>query len=174
MKTLTLIFCCLSIAIGSVKAGGGSEEIVAEINGWTIRISSGGGSDGYIEKDEGGIHYSGRIGFQYFWDYYMVLKSFPRSPANKKTALWIADENNADEPNPAYLDPSRALPLFHLMLLNHRTKISSDNPEQLEQELNANSPLPKELIPNANFKFKVHPHKLEKDQYGNAVYVYPE
>jgi hypothetical protein len=174
MKTIIITLACFATMLSSLVAGGGGEDIVAEVEGWTVRISSGGGSEGYIEKQVGDTHYHGRIGFNYFWDYYTVLKSFPRSKNNKKTTVWIIDENDPNEKNPAYLDPERALPIFHLMLLNHRRKISSDHPERLEKELNTHPPLPKEFIPNGNFAFRAFPHKIIKDEHGNATYAYPE
>ncbi len=174
MKTIIITLACFSAMLSSLVAAGGGEDIVAELEGWTVRISSGGGSEGYVEKRVGDTQYHGRIGFNYFWDYYMILKSFPRSKNNKKTTVWIIDENDRDEKNPAYLDPERALPLFHLMLLNHRMRISSDHPEQLEKELNTNPPLPKTLMPNGNFEFRVFPHKIIRNEQGGATYVYPE
>ena len=155
MKTIVTTFACFAAVLSSLVAGGGSEYIVAEVEGWTVRISSGNGPDGYIEKKVGSTHYHGRIGFNYFSGYYTVLKSFPRSKNNKKTVVWIIDENDPNEKNPAYLDPERALPIFHLMLLNHRSKISSDHWERLEKELNTNPPLPKVFMPNDNFNFRV-------------------
>ena len=82
MKTLIQVGLLLVCHAPFTRAGGGGEDIVAELNGWTVRIGSGGGSEAYIEKKSDGVRFHGRIRFEKFWDYYLVLKSFPRSPKN--------------------------------------------------------------------------------------------
>lgn len=161
MKTLLGLIVIFMSLQSTAFAGGGSEDVVADLNGWKLRIGSGGGSEAYIERESNGVHFHGRIQFQQFWDYFLILKELPRSPKNKPTKIWIADENNKSEPNPSYLVPERALPILQLMLLTHRANITSDSSEALEKELNTHSPLPKSLQPNANFRFIV---KTEAEQ----------
>ena len=161
MNTPLRLFVVLATLQSLAFAGGGSEDVVADLNGWKLRIGSGGGSEAYIERESNGVHFHGRIKFQQFWDYFLILKELPRSPKNKPTKIWIADENNKSEPNPSYLDPERAIPILQLMLLTHRTNFTSDSSEALEKELNLHSPLPNSLQPNANFRFTVKKEEAE-------------
>ena len=155
MKTLTRLIVIPALISWVAFAGGGSEDVVAELNGWVLRIGGGGGSEAYIERKTDTAHFHGTIQFDEFWDYFLILKGLPRSTNNKPTNIWIADENDKREPNPSYLASEQALPILHLMLLTHRARITSDSPEALEQELNTHSPLPERLHPNANFRFIV-------------------
>ena len=168
MKSLLRVIIIIAALQSLASAGGGSEDVVAELNGWKLRIGGGGGSEAYIERESNGVHFHGKIKFQQFWDYFLILKELPRSPKNKPTKMWIADENNKSEPNPSYLDPERALPILQLMLLTHRTNITSDSSEALEKELNLHSPLPKSLQPNANFRFTVKTEEAEQAVRGNG------
>jgi hypothetical protein len=162
MKTPLRLLVVLAALQSLAFAGGGSEEVVADLNGWKLRIGSGGGSEAYLERESNGVHFHGCIKFQQFWDYFLILKELPRSPKNKPTKIWIADENDKSEQNPSYLDPERALPILQLMLLTHRANITSNSSEALEKELNLHSPLPKSLQPNANFRFTVKTEEAEQ------------
>jgi hypothetical protein len=168
MKTPLRLFLVLAAVQSLAFAGGGSEDVVADLNGWKLRIGGGGGSEAYIERESNGVHFHGRIKFQQFWDYFLILKELPRSPDNKPTKIWIVDENNRNEPNPSYLDPERALPILQLMLLTHRANLTSNASEALEKELNLHSPLPKSLQPNANFRFIVMTEGAEQASGGNG------
>jgi hypothetical protein len=117
MKTPLRLLVVLAALQSLAFAGGGSEDVVADLNGWKLRIGSGGGSEAYLERESNGVHFHGCIKFQQFWDYFLILKELPRSPKNKPTKIWIADENDKSEQNPSYLDPERALPILQLMLL---------------------------------------------------------
>ncbi len=168
MKTLLRLMIVLAAFHSPAFAGGGSEDVIAELNGWKLRIGGGGGSEAYIERETNGVHFHGRIQFEQFWDYFLILKGLPRSPHNKPTMIWIADENDKDDPTPSYLDADRALPILQLMLLTHRARITSDSAEALENELNSHSPLPKHLQPNANFRFTVKTNNAEQVSGGNG------
>ena len=161
MNTLLRLIIIFAALQSLASAGGGSENVVAELNGWKLRIGGGERSEAYIKRESNGEHFHGRINFHQFWDYFLILKELPRSPKNKPTKIWIADDNNKSEPNPSYLDLERALPILQLMLLTHRANITSDSSEALEKELNLHSPLPKSLQPNANFRFIVKTKEAE-------------
>jgi len=169
MKALAVIVATFVAFLPKAFAGGGSEDVIAELNGWRLRIGSGSGSEAYIEREANGVRYHGRLEFEQFWDYFLVLKSLPRSPGNKPTKIWIVDENDKQEKPPTYLVVKDALPVMQLVLLTHRAKILSDEPDRLEKELNSHLPLPPHLVPNGNFTFIVKSTKAEQGDGGKPA-----
>ena len=155
MKTLLLLF----IAFGQAAfGGGGSESIVAQMNGWTVTLRSASGSDAYIEKSVGKEQYQALIVFPYFWDYYSIFKRLPRAPKGEKSNFKIIqDTNNPGHETTTLLRAEYARPIMELMLLNFRQQFQSFEPDKIQKELNTNPPIPKELMPNDNFKFIVKP-----------------
>ncbi len=92
MRARTLFL--LSFALSHVAfAAGGSESIVARMNGWILTLDSGDGSEASISKVVGKEHYVGMISFPYFWDYYSIFLRLPRTPKGQKSDIYIEDTN---------------------------------------------------------------------------------
>lgn len=149
---IRLLFGFLALTT-SCFAGGGSEALVAEMNGWTLTLRSAGGSSAFIEKRVGDRQLNAQIKFHQFWDYFLVAKTLPRTTGNGKSPFRMVEED--DQKRVTYLAVESARPLFELMLLNHRTEFSSNDAELIEVELNQNPPVDRKLLPNQNFVFQV-------------------
>jgi hypothetical protein len=153
VKILVLLF----FAFGHAALGaGGSESIVARMNGWTVTLRSASGSDAYIEKSVGKEHYNAMISFPYFWDYYSIFLRLPRAAKGQKSDFYIED-TNPGSPLRTPIRAEYARPIMELMLLNFRQQFESFEPEKVQKELNANPPISKELMPNDTYKFVVKP-----------------
>lgn len=152
-----LILLFLTLLAGTLAtscfAGGGSESIEAELNGWTLTLSSDNGSSARISKQDGDTELSARIEFPHFWDYLLVAKTLPRTVKNQKSPFKIVEIDRTSRV--VYLASESARPLFELMLLNHRTALSSREAARVQAEINKNPPVSRALLPNANFVFKV-------------------
>jgi hypothetical protein len=152
-----LILLSLTLLAGTLAtssfAGGGTESIVAELNGWTLTLNSDNGSSAYISRKDGDKELRARIEFQHFWDYLLVAETLPRTADNQKSPFRIVEVHRATRV--VHLASESARPLFELMLLNHRTALSSPDAARVEAALNKNPPVDRRLLPNANFAFKV-------------------
>ncbi|WP_050030126.1 hypothetical protein [Verrucomicrobium sp. BvORR034] len=133
----------------------GGERLIAKINGWTLTLDSADGSRAMITKQVGDGDFTAQIKFPHFWDYLLVAKTLPKTKDRAPSEFRIVED---DAPiKTIYLVPESARPLFELMMLNHRTALSSTDPVAMEEVLNKNPPLDRSLIPNGNFVFKVSP-----------------
>jgi hypothetical protein len=143
-------------------AGGGGQELEADMNGWRLTFATfNDGPCGQIEKLVDGKELKARFPFDKQIEYLLVAHSLPRTTNNKKSKFWIKLEDTPSKP--IYLDPDRAKPLFELMLLIHRNNLRSENPELVEDALRKNPPIGHELLPNKSFEFKVSgENKLKK------------
>ncbi|MGC4017650.1 MAG: hypothetical protein QM755_24505 [Luteolibacter sp.] len=152
MKKFVLLVLVFLAFVPAVFAGGGSEIITAELmNGWRLQISSADGSKAYIERKVDGVYSGGRIQFDQFPAYYLILSKLPHSPKNKPTQIKIVE---GEKEETTYLVDKDALPIFHLLLLTHLQKITSLDPEKLAKELNAHSPLPPNVMREPRFTVK--------------------
>jgi hypothetical protein len=135
-------------------AGGGNENIIARMNGWTVTMGSGGDS---ISKSTGKEQYHANIEGAAFWDYYLVFRTLPRMGKGQKSDFKIIESDSAGRETVLFVRPEYARPLMEVMLLNFRAQLRSFEPEMVQAELNARPPLGKKLRPNGNFEFIVKP-----------------
>jgi hypothetical protein len=126
------------------------------MNGWTLTLDSGNGSEAYITKVVGKERYDALISFPHFWDYYSIFRRLPRTAKGQKSDFNIV-EDTFGRLHTIPIRAEYARPLMELMLLNFRAHFQSFEPDKVQKELNTNPPIPKELMPNGNFTFIVKP-----------------